>query len=68
MLFYITTEQYKAFTASHLIGLLYENKSAYHITYNIKGTDLHCLEIDEGIDGSSLEDQVFDFFVDNASK
>lgn len=64
MLFDITTEEYKAFTASHLIGLLYENKSAYHITY---GKDRHCLTIEEGIDGS-LEEQVSDFFVDNASK
>lgn len=64
MLFDITTEEYRAFTASHLIGLLYENKSAYHITY---GKDRHWLEIEEGIDGS-LEEQVSDFFVDNASK
>jgi hypothetical protein len=67
MLFDITTDEYRAFTASHLIGLLYENKSAYHITYNMHGKDRHCLEIEDGIDGS-LEEQVSDFFVDNASQ
>jgi len=30
------------------------------------GKDRHCLTIEEGIDGS-LEEQVSDFFVDNAS-
>ncbi len=67
MLFDITTEEYKAFTGSHLMGLLYENKSPYHITYNMHGKDRHCLEIEDGID-ESIEQQISDFFVDNASQ